>query len=433
MSSIPTRWTPLKYHPLQWAAWTSKARAINLACGRGSGKTELARRKIVLALAQKKEHDKPLYFYAMPTYGQAKRVAWKHLVELIPKHWIKKVNVMDLYIETIFGSELYVMGMDQPQRLEGVQIDGIVVDEACDHKPESFDLSIKPTLSWRNAWSWRIGVPKRSGNCSREFKEAFDLGLGGRDPDVESYSWPSSDVMDPAMLEYARRTMDPKDYLEQYEANWVQAGGLIFYTFDRDLNTDAENCVYNQNLPLRIGMDFNVDPMSWVICQKHLDNSTKVIDELSIRNTNTPECMKTLLQRYAHHKGAWFFYPDASSTARKTSASVSDYVHIINSCKAAGLNFHIESSPKNPSLANRFSVTNAALCNVEGDRRVLINPKCKKLIADLDYRAYKPGCSEPNDSGDIGHMSDAFGYYCWKEYPLIIPRGHSPSIAIRSF
>jgi len=377
----------------------------------------------------------------MPTYGQAKRVAWKHLIELIPKHWVKKINVMDLYIETIFGSELYVMGMDQPQRLEGVQIDGIVVDEACDHKPESFDLSIKPTLSWRNAWTWRIGVPKRSGNCSREFKEAFELGLDPNETDVESYSWPSGDVLSEETLAYFRRTTDPKDFNEQFNASWEQAGGLIFYTFDEKKNVYEEICQYNPSMPLHIGMDFNVDPMSWIIGQIY-DKSHPmfpdlkvllVIDEISIRNTNTPESLKELFTRYAKHKGHWHFYPDASSTARKTSASTSDYVHIINESRKKGIAHSIHGNKRNPSLANRFSVTNSTICNADNERRMFIHPKCKKLITDLNYRAYKEGTSEPNDSDNIGHMSDGLGYLCWVEFPLIIERQKAPSVLIKSF
>jgi hypothetical protein len=376
----------------------------------------------------------------MPTYGQAKRVAWKHLIELIPKHWIKKVNVMDLYIETIFGSELYVMGMDQPQRLEGVQIDGIVVDEACDHKPESFDLSIKPTLTWRNAWYWRIGVPKRAGTCSREFKQAFDLGMSGKEPNVESYTWPSADVMDPEKLAQDRRTMDPKDFAEQYEANWVQAGGLIFYTFSKE-NINEELCQYNPDLPLNVSMDFNVNPMAWTMSQTYdrthpLFPDRKiglVIDELWVRNTNTPECLETMFRMFSQHKGEWRFYPDASSTARKTSASVSDYVHIVNFCRSRGLKHSMHAERKNPSLANRFSVTNTALCSADGHRSVYMHPKCKRLITDLEYRAYKEDSSEPNDSGDISHSSDSLSYYIWKEFPLFIQRETSPSIAIRSF
>ena len=438
----PPRWTKLKYHAQQAAAMYSKARFINLACGRGSGKTELARRKIVLSLAQRKPWPDPLYFYALPTYQQAKKIAWVEILKLIPKGWMSEPpNISDLHIKTIFGSELYVLGMDKPQRIEGVQYDGGVVDEACDQKPGSFDLSILPTLSHRKAWCWRVGVPKRVGTCSREFKEKFDYGL---DPDVldtESYTWPTSDILSEEELQVFKQKMALKDYREQYEASWEQAGGLIFYTFSPKLHVDnaLEICHYRPHLPLYVGMDFNVDPMCWVVGQvvpdhpkNPKDKTLVILDELFIRNTNTLETLNELYERYSFHRGMIYFCGDAASRQRRTSASLSDYMHITNYEKFGGRRIKIPAS--NPPIADRFSVTNAALLNADNQVRTVIHPKCKRLILDLTYRAYKEGTSDPNDSGkDEGHITDALGYLMWQEFPMRVNRESTGSILIKAF
>jgi hypothetical protein len=425
----PPRWTPLKYHEKQAQAFYSKAKFVNLACGRGSGKTELARRKIVLALAQRKPWPDPLYFYALPTYSQAKKVAWTEILKLVPKGWLAEPpNLSELRIETIFGSKLYVLGMDKPQRIEGVQYDGGVVDEACDQKPH------------RKAWCWRVGVPKRVGTCSREFKETFDRGL---DPDVldtESYSWPTSDILSEEELQVFKQQMDLKDYREQYEASWEQAGGLIFFTFDPKVHVDKdlEICHYRSHLPLYIGMDFNVDPMCWVIGQvipdhprNPKDKTLVILDEIFIRNTNTLESLNELHSRFSNHRGLVYFCGDAASRQRRTSASLSDYMHITNSDKFPERRIKIPLS--NPPIADRFSVTNAALLNADGQVRTYIHPKCKRLILDLTYRAYKEGTSEPNDSAAEGHITDALGYLMWQEFPMRVNRESTGSVLIRAF
>jgi hypothetical protein len=156
-------WFQLRYHAQQAAMWRTKKRFVAAACGRGSGKTELARRRIVRFLPIKKPWADPMYFYALPTFAQARRVAWKKIKALIPREWCTKINESEMLIETVFGSSLYVVGMDKPQRIEGDQWDGGVVDESCDQKPKAFDLSIRPALTHRNGWCWRIGVPKRHG------------------------------------------------------------------------------------------------------------------------------------------------------------------------------------------------------------------------------------------------------------------------------
>ena len=58
------------------------------------------------------------------------------------------------------------------------------------------------------------------------------------------------------------------------------------------------------------------------------------------------------------------------------------------------------------------------LRNAHGDARVFISPKCKRLIEDLKDRAYKEGTREPDDHGDIGHITDAFGYIIHKRFPI---------------
>src|SRR3989304_8208859 len=110
---LPEMWIPLRYHSAHAEMWRTEKRFIAAVAGRGSGKTELARRKIVMSLAIKKEWPDPIYAYCLPTYNQAKKVAWKPIIRLLPSNWIKKngVNVSDMAIETVFGSTLYVVGM----------------------------------------------------------------------------------------------------------------------------------------------------------------------------------------------------------------------------------------------------------------------------------------------------------------------------------
>jgi len=222
---LPLNWGSLKYHPQQYEAFHSNTRFVNLACGRRSGKTELARRKIIIALTVKKHWTNPSYFYALPTFNQAKRVAWAELLKLIPTEWVDSkyggfVDNTNLHIRTVFGSELYVFGMDQPQRIEGLAFDGGVVDEACDHEPKSFDRFIVPGLVLRNGRCWRIGYVNSKGKCFREFRIFWEMGNSGDYPDIVSYSWPSKDFISAEELAAIRSMMDERDFNEQYNASW---------------------------------------------------------------------------------------------------------------------------------------------------------------------------------------------------------------------
>lgn len=403
-------WVHLRPHKQQARLWRTKARFVAVAAGRGSGKTELARRRVVRFLNVTKPWSDPMYFYALPTRAQAKRVAWKPLLNLIPQEWIKKVNESEMIVETVFGSTLYVLGMDKPQRAEGVQWDGGVIDESCDQRPSVFNITLLPALSHRQAWCWRIGVPKRFGIGARDFKEFFDK------PSVDSYTWSSEDILSQEDLAWARENLDIRDYNEQYRASWEKASGKIFYAFDEVLN--VREFSYDPKLPLIIGSDFNVDPMCWVICQRK-DDGLYVLEELFIRNTNTQETLNALYQRFGAHTSGFHFYGDATGRARKTSAAKSDYSIIKTDARFTGARIYYEKS--NPLRQDRFAACNALFCNAAKVRRCTIHPRCKHLIRDLGERAYSPGTNDPDDYGDIGHITDALGYVIYRLFPIRIP------------
>jgi hypothetical protein len=415
-------WGPLKPHPKQSQAWFTKKKFVILACGRGSGKTLLARRRTVRNLAV--SHNLPLAYhgYALPTYGQARRVAWEPLKAMVPKEWITNIREGEMSIETVFNSKLLVVGLDKPQRVEGTQWSSFVVDESCDVRPKTFDLSIMPALTHHCFSCWRIGVPKRQGVGAYEFREAFERGFN--DPNTFVAQWKSAEIVDAEKLIDAKRNLDPVDYAEQYEAEWQSMGGGIFHSYDDDLNV-GEVAEYRPNRPIVVMSDFNVDPMCW--CLGHyVDNTLLVFDEIAVRNTNTPATLDVLFNKYGDHENGWLFTGDASARARRSSADATDYIHIFNDQRFK--NKRVVYSSCNPTQSTRFSSCNAAMCNALGERRVFIHPRCSVLRRDLRARSYKPGTREPNDSADIGHMSDAFGYGIMLLMPLAVDQHEAPEI-----
>ncbi len=420
-------WPQLKYHPKQYAYCSSLAKFNYLPCGRQAGKTELAMRKLVRHLPIRKPWPDPRYFFASPTYRQCKRVAWQRMLNLIPGQWIEDALVGELFIKTIFGSELFLIGLDKPQRIEGLIIDGGVIDENSDIKPKTFDLSILPTLVWRNGWTDFIGVPKRFGIGVSEYREKCKKAAKGELPDSAVFTWPSEGIVPAEYLELCRATMDIRDFEEQFNASWLSASGGVFHAFDSEYN--VRPCAYNSALPIVVGSDFNVNPMSWIL--GHIRGETfEVFDEIWVRNTNTPATLNVLLSRYADHKGGFQMYGDASARGRHTSAYMTDYNHIAQDVRLKKLGRSMHYIRSNPPVADRFATTNARICSGDGVRHVFVDKKCEHLILDLESRGYKPGTREADDSGDIGHPTDALGYVLHKKFPLSLTISNNQIITI---
>lgn len=424
-------WLPLRYHPVQATFWDCYTRFIGLDCGRGSGKSVISRRKIVAQHLMNPNTlcAEPMYFYAAPTREQAKRLAWSDFQRLIPKEWLLSgtdgTNHSELVFRTIIGSSLHVVGLDRPQRIEGDQWSGGIIDESCDIKPGAFDLSILPALTWYRGFCWRIGVPKRQGPGALEFREFCEESRNGKIPDQISFTWPSAGIVPKEAVIYAQEHMDALDFAEQFGASWQRAGGGIFHAYHEDENTKP--CVYHPAVPIIVGSDFNVDPMAWVLGHHFKDEGVvEWFDEVWIRDTNTPQTLEVLYAKYKTHKAGFVFYGDAAGRQRKSSAVQSDYDLIYAHEGFRKLGRRIQYPEANPPVADRFSACNAMFCNAAGRRRMFVNKEtCPKLHADLKARYYKPGTREPADwtqTGTmIGHPSDAMGYVIHQLCPIEVP------------
>lgn len=421
-------WEPLFHHEKQRQLWERNEGFTAVVAGRQSGKTVIARRKIVSWLPVQKPWGNPIYIYAMPTYSQAEKVAWQPLLDLINPKWIAKngINVTNRSIRTIWNSTLYVIGTDKPERVEGLSIDGLVMDECSDQKPGIFETTFMPMFHHRNAWAWRIGVPKRHGVGAADFKEFYDRGLSSEFPNIRSFTWPSSDIIPEEKLEFARQTWDPLDFRELYEASWETVGGLIFHAFSEKDNV-GEDAKYDPSKPIVVGSDFNVNPMCWILGHRYPDHFV-VFDELHLRNANTVGTLNKLYSKYESHRGGWEFFGDATGQARKTAASSSDY-HLIRN-DARFLDKKVYYPKHNPPVLDRFAACNAMFCNANGTHRLFINPKCVKLIKDIKVRAFKEGTSIPDDSPDVGHITDALGYPIHMLYPVRSKKTSAPVVLV---
>lgn len=422
-------WKPLRYHRVQSQLWQYGGRFAAVVAGRRSGKTEICQRKLVLQLPLKKEWPDPIYLYILPTFAQARKVAWDPILRKIPKEWIvpkNGINKTEMSITTVFGSKLYIVGADKPHRIEGIGADFVIIDESSDQRPGVYDRTIAPMLADRNGTCYRIGVPKRSGIGKLEFRDFFNRGTNGEDG-IASFHWKSSEILFPEQLEYFRKQLDPIDYEEQFEAQWKDIGSSVYYNFGYSNVRDDESVQYNPACKIIVGCDFNVTPMAWVLAHQ-IDDKLYIFDEIFLRETNTQKTLDFLVQKYPYHLAGWTFYGDATSRARKTSAIRSDYLTIKNDARFGDKKVFFPQ--RNPHVRDRVASVNLAFKNASGDIRCYINSKCRNLINDLNSVSYVEGTTEIEDySGtDVGHMSDALGYAIHGLMPIRLQQEAVPVI-----
>jgi hypothetical protein len=389
-------------------------------CGRRSGKTLLSCEIAVSHFLDWVEGCPQMrYLFGAPIQHQANEIFWDLLLDLIPEEWIvggkrgDNVRLSDpRKIHLANGAVITVAGLDKPHRYEGRWLNGVVLSEASDIKPGTFDKSIWPMLDDFNGWYIIEGVPKRQGIGSRWVRKMIGEIDSGVRAECGHWNWPAWDILEPERVERARKLLDPNDFAEQYGAQWLNAGGAVFHEFTREHN--VRPCSYRPGMPIIVGQDFNRTPMSWVLCHRVGDN-LEVFDEIVMTNASTQRTLNELWRRHSEHKAGFKFYGDASGRSGSTKSEYSDYAIIANDprFKKAGRTLHYPQ--ENPSRHDRFSAANAKLCNADNEHHAFIDERCTHLIEDLEMRAYVPGTMKlPEKEGTLGHMSDAWSYVLYR-------------------
>jgi hypothetical protein len=421
MQLLP-QWTPLRHHNKQAELYHNAPRFAVVPAGRRSGKTEIAKRKLIRSLPIKKPWANPHYFAAAPTHGQAKRIYWEDLKRMIPKSWIAPngIRETDLCIKTIFGSDIWVIGLDKPQRIEGMPWDGGVLDEYANMRSTAWTENVRPALSDRAGWCWFIGVPEGLNH----YKDLADKAIDA--PGWGLFTWFSSDILPAEEVEAARGDLDPRTFRQEYEGSFEGAVGRVYYAYSKKLHSDA-GVELNPRLPIIAACDFNINPCAWILLQSD-GRDIAVFDEIVLYGTNTGEMGSRLLTLHGDHPAGIEIYGDAAGSYGSTAGS-SDYaimgdLEYTDRDERTTYPLRDLNIPKaNPRVKDRVNAVNHMLLNARGESHVYIHPRCKMLIRDLDTVAWREGTGDIDKrDSDRTHASDAFGYYITREFPLKLKR-----------
>ena len=118
--ALTERWTKLRYHEEQQKYLRSTARFNVVPAGRRSGKTECAKRRVILRAIMETEWADAWFVVSAPTHSQAKRIYWSDLKAMVPNNLLAKPpseGLLSLFL--INGAEITVLGLDAPERVEG--------------------------------------------------------------------------------------------------------------------------------------------------------------------------------------------------------------------------------------------------------------------------------------------------------------------------
>jgi phage terminase large subunit len=209
-----------------------KQRWAVLVCHRRAGKSVAV---INDSIKRAIEEGKPdgRYAFVAPYYNQVKDLAWSYLKRYAAPLLAEPPREGELSVTLINGARIRLYGGDNPDRLRGIYLDGVVMDEFGDMVPALWTDVIRPALSDRQGWATFIGTPKGK-NAFYELWAGDQKGWDGAVSLPDEWftlmlKSSESGILDPQELADAKTQMGEDQFAQEYECNWEAAIKGAYY------------------------------------------------------------------------------------------------------------------------------------------------------------------------------------------------------------
>lgn len=107
-----------------------------------------------------------VYYYAFPTYSQAKKVIWDSItntgekfLDYIPKELIEASNSQEMKIRLKNGSLIQLVGSDNIDSLVGTNPRGVIFSEYAIQDPRAYQF-LRPILLANDGWALFVSTPR---------------------------------------------------------------------------------------------------------------------------------------------------------------------------------------------------------------------------------------------------------------------------------
>lgn len=232
-----------------------------------------------------REHGR--YAYVAPFLSQGKEIAWEYL-KRFAEPAITDKNESELWVEVCGKARIRIHGADNPDRLRGAYLDGVVLDEYADMRPSVWGEVIRPMLADRQGWATFIGTPKGR----NEFFEIWDRAQ------KDETNWfammlraSSTGILPVSELEEARRDMTPEQYEQEFECSFEAAIlGAYFGKEIAQLERDGHICElpYERSLPVHTAWDLGIGDSTAIWFFQVVGSEIRVIDHYEAHGQGLP-------------------------------------------------------------------------------------------------------------------------------------------------
>jgi hypothetical protein len=415
------RWYKLKDHPVQLElvkAIPNGVRFPLVPAGRRSGKTERFKR-FLSKLAMATPNEK--YFAAAPTYAQAKKIFWNDLKDLTLSYThLKRPSETELQIYLPNNTEIHILGMDKPERIEGVNWTGGGIDEIANIKSKAVNENIMPALDTENptkpgyhAWCWFLGVPDGLNHYYTMCQNAET----GKTPDAKVFHWKSAEILSPEVIAAAKRRMSKRQYKQEYEASFETASGRIYEDYSSANYTKRTIQPHEQILWMH---DQNFTPLSSAIGVRE-EEKLFLLDEIVLTSAKSEQSAIEFVEKYKNHQNKHLLlYGDPSGKNGEKHGHESDYIVIEKILTKNGWKVERRIRPGHPPIKDRQNAVRAKIRTADDHITLFVNPEtapwCHNGLATVQVK--EGSTFQEDQTNEYQHITTAIGYCIEFEWSL---------------
>lgn len=353
-----------------------------------------------------------------PTFPMLRDATQAALFEILERNRIpyefNKAENFILFTEV--GSKILFRSLDDYERLRGTNLAWFGIDELTYCQEEAW-LRLEARLRDPQAkmlTGYAVWTPKGFDWVYRRFIAEPVEGYGV----VVAKPHENRHLLDqiPDFYDRLKRSYDARFYEQEVLGQYLNvSAGRAYNAFDRAENVKAQQ--FNPWQPLLWAIDFTVEPMASIVAQADGDRM-RVLDEIVLSRVTTEEACVVFARRFPEAQRV-IIYGD-------TTGGRIDYGMMRRAFDEQRMrNVEFRNPSSNPTVRDRLDIMNGSLRSTYGDRLLLVDPRCKELILDLEQVVLIEGTTMIDKTKDPRrtHISDALGYLVWQEQRYRTPIG----------
>jgi PBSX family phage terminase large subunit len=471
---------------VEWPKWEQLINPHFLECindrsrvqilygGRGSSKSRTIALKIIYRMLTEGPTFKALL--VRNTANSIKDSSYNEIKKAVDELGLNELftfKLSPLEIDCYNGSKILTRGLDNPSKVKSmggiitvwyeeeipneeswITISNSIRALNCGYLQEIFTIQPECSGNYEDNWFWKRFFSKNLTEKTFKGVETIEVSPN-KFVDITFSCHHSTHIDNPHLPDVNRAKLiaekDKNFYKYQIECLGLwgnrSQNGLFYKLFNRSRHVGS--VVYNEDLPLHISFDFNVNPHITVVIAQIVDKNIYIIDEIAAAtpyNTSKGAC-REFIRKYQSHKSGLIVYGDPSGKNKDTRSEIgfNDYKIIEQELQQFKPSFRIAS--KHPSVVMRGNFINTIFFECFNGLLITISDKCVHLINDMlylkeapDATKFKQKAVKDGVSYELwGHSSDALDYFICEAFKVdyaLYQNGNKPiirSIGQRSF